>query len=179
MTTTTIAAAASGALVTDNSDYFSLATWVGAGVLAFGIIAAIIMAVTLKEDALLAFVPVIGCLFFGTPLICCGLIGADNGGMAVDDSRVEAAISERYRITSVEAVIDEGERGPTGAQLCEAVSTKSPEYIGVAEGQQIRFKAGSTNCTSDNPDITIIVTDTPGAALSADDLRERTTTEEP
>ena len=49
----------------------------------------------------------------------------------------------------------------------------------MAETASILFKPGRTNCTSDNPDITIIVTDTPGAALSADDLRKRTTTEEP
>ena len=123
MTTTTIAAAAPGALVTDNSDETFPRPWIGAGIFAVGIIAAIIMAVTLKVASLLAVVPVIGCLFFGTPFIISGLIGADNGGMVVDDSRVEAAINERYRITSAEAVIDEGERGPTGAQLCEPVST--------------------------------------------------------
>lgn len=104
---------------------------------------------------------------------------SESDGKELNADRVTEVIGEQYRITSIEAVADDDEDEPTAAQLCEPVSPKSPEYIGVADGQQIRFKAGSTNCTSNTPNITIIVTETPGAALNADDLRKADTTEEP
>lgn len=86
---------------------------------------------------------------------------------ALNEKRVTEAISDHYRITSIED--DEGR--VTKESLCKPVSSESPEYTGVAKGQQIRFKAGSTNCESDNPDIRIIVTDTPGSTLDAENLR--------
>lgn len=176
MNTDTIEATAAGALVIDRSDDLSFLVWIGAGILVVLFGTAIAMAFTLEEHASLAAVPALGGLFFATPFLMAGLNVSGNDGLLLDDDRVETVISERYRITSVEAAAESD--GPTAAQLCKAVSTKSPEYIGIADGQQIRFKAGSTNCESDDPDITIIVTDTPGAALSADDLRKADTTEE-
>lgn len=100
----------------------------------------------------------------------------ESDGKEINAERVNETIEAQYRITSIEAASESD--GPTEAQFCEAVSTKSPEYIGVAGGQQIRFKAGSTNCESKDPDITIIVTGTPGAALTADDLRKDIASEE-
>jgi hypothetical protein len=85
----------------------------------------------------------------------------------LSEERVTEVISDYYRITSIE----DYEGLVTKESLCKPVSSESPEYTGVAKGQQIRFKAGSTNCESDNPDIRIIVTDTPGSTPDAENLR--------
>lgn len=177
--TTVIAAAP---LVTEHPWALSPGALIGLGMSLIGVVFSVVVVVASMrsesdEVGLLPFAIVIAAFS------CIGLLlvaeESEGGGRELDASSVNEAISEQYRITSIEPAAEENEDEPTAAQLCEPVSTKSAEYIGVADGQQIRFKAGSTNCTSDNPDITIIVTDTPGAALSADDLRKRTTTEEP
>lgn len=115
-------------------------------------------------------------------VMCVALVGGALGVLAIDSqdktdleaTRVSEVISNQYRITSVKPVADEDENKPTATQLCAPLSTDSPEYAGVADGQQIRFKAGSTNCTSDTPDVTIIITHTPGHTLNPDDLRQDT-----
>lgn len=129
-----------------------------------------------ESGAVLFVVALAGVAFGGIGAVV--VVGeSESDGKELNADRVNEVIEAQYRITSSEAAA-EGD-GPPAAQFCEAVSTKSPEYIGIVEGQQIRFKAGSTNCESEDPDIAIIVTDTPGAALSADDLRKADTTEEP
>lgn len=173
--TTVIAAAP---LVTEHPWVLSSTVFIGFGLTAMGVMLLVLAFVTASREGASGEALPVFC-GFGLTLPIIGLLMVMNGskadGKELDASSVNDAISEQYRITSIEPAADE----PTAAQLCEPVSTKSAEYIGVADGQQIRFKVGSPNCTGDNPDITIIVTDTPGAALSADDLRKRTTTEEP
>lgn len=173
--TTVIAAAP---LVTEHPWGLSPVAIIGFGMSLIGVvISAFVVVAVIRLDMNVQVLMVSGVIVAACSSIGLVLVAEarEDGGRELDASSVNDAISEQYRITSIEPAADE----PTAAQMCEPVSTKSAEYIGVADGQQIRFKAGSTNCTSDNPDITIIVTDTPGAALSADDLRKRTTTEEP
>lgn len=178
-----IAAVAPGGLVTDNSDFFTGAQWVGGGLIAFAILLALGLGWGLRNEeggfGLAAFPAGISFLV-GATIFVTGLSGAESGGRVLE-GRVQEVISDQYRITSIEASTNDGQRKPKSREtgLCAPVTPNSPEYVGVADGQQIRFKAGSTNCTSAHPKVTIIVTHTPGRALSADDLRKNNPTEEP
>lgn len=169
---------AAAPLVTEHPWALSPVAIIGFGSLLIGVVISVFVFVAVMRGDMNGPVLMVAGVIVAF-LGCIGLVlvaeASEDGGKELDASSVNDAISEQYRITSIEPAADE----PTAVQLCEPVSTKSAEYIGVADGQQIRFKVGSPNCTGDNPDITIIVTDTPGAALSADDLRKRTTTEEP
>ena len=109
----------------------------------------------------------VGLLVGGITMLADATKGEPFRVEALNEKRVTEVISDHYRITSIE----DYEGLVTKESLCKPVSSESPEYTGVAKGQQIRFKAGSTNCESDNPDIRIIVTDTPGSTLDAENLR--------
>lgn len=67
---------------------------------------------------------------------------------------------------------DEG-RTPDKDDVCQSVTTESPEYTGVAEGRQISFKVGVEDCRSSVPDVQIIVTATPETRLTPDQLRKQ------
>lgn len=67
---------------------------------------------------------------------------------------------------------DEG-RTPDKDDVCQSVTTESPEYTGVAEGRQISFKVGVEDCRSNTPDIQIIITATPETRLTPDQLRKQ------
>lgn len=178
MKMTTIAAVAPSALVTDNSGAFSLALWIGVGLIVVAFVLIVSQTSTPQGDSYtFVDISVLGYLVIGIGVIfvVIGVSGAAGGGLALNAGRVKEVINERYRITSVETVTST----PTEEGLCEPVSAHSPEYAGIADGQQIRFRVGSTNCTSEHPDVTIIVTHTPRTALSADDLRKDNPIEEP
>lgn len=90
-----------------------------------------------------------------------------------------ATISNSYEITGIEFAgnnggrdHDTGEAIPKSEELCAPVSTRSPEFTGIARGQQISFKVGITDCRSDDPTADIIVTKTPGQAISAKSLEK-------
>lgn len=181
MNTKTIAALAPGALVTDNPDAFTIFRWVGIGLFAIALLSIVVAWGKRKDEEVLDSACFCAMIFLclGAATVLISLVIEDNEVLALDQNRVTEVISEQYRLTSIEPAAKEGRRGPTQADLCAPVSPESPEYVGVVDGQQIRFKAGSTNCTRADPDVTIIVTHTPGTALSADDLRKDNTTEEP
>lgn len=172
MNTDTIATTASP-LVTEQ---FGLPGGVMAGVflLVLGVVALICWGVVLAEaeehsgcGVLAGFVLVVVLIVGGLTTLVNSTKGEPLRVKALDEQRVTEVISDHYRITSIENY--EGQA--TKELLCKPVSQKSPEYTGIAKGQQIRFKAGSTNCESKDPDITIIITDAPGAALDTESLR--------
>lgn len=91
-----------------------------------------------------------------------------------------AALEDTYDLEAIEFsdskgthVFSTGERVPYSEDLCEPVSTNSPEYTGITDGQQISFKVGVPDCRAETPDVQIVVTKTPGIPLTADDLRKR------
>lgn len=84
----------------------------------------------------------------------------------VDHEQVADLVTENYRI---ETVVSTGDRG----ELCGPVTTSSPIYTGVVDGQQINFRVGVPDCTEESPVAEILVTAAPGLGMSAQDL-ERT-----
>lgn len=164
-----------GPLVTDNSFGSYIIVVLGSVVVCIGIIAFIVMFVKMgtndyrADDAVASICPlVVTCGGVGSVVLCVGLLGVAMNQAVLHPDRVNAAVSERYSITSVE-----GRAGtPQAEQLCAPVSTDSPEYVGVADGQEIRFKVGSANCASEQPKVTVIVTHTPGQMINAENLRK-------
>lgn len=86
-----------------------------------------------------------------------------------DQTRVPELVSERYRLESVTPISDPAGRG----ELCGTVSTRSPVYTGVVDGQQVDFRVGVPDCDAESPVVEIIVVAAPGLGMSAHDL-ERT-----
>lgn len=91
-----------------------------------------------------------------------------------------AGIEDAYELEAIEytdpegkPVLGSGERVPDTDVLCQSVSTNSPQYTGITtDGQQVSFKVGVPDCRAENPDIQLVVTDTPGIPLTADQLRK-------
>lgn len=84
----------------------------------------------------------------------------------VNRAQVADLVSESYRIESVTPTGDRGE-------LCGSVSTRSPVYTGVVNGQQVNFRVGVPDCDAESPDVEILVTASPGPGMTPQDL-ERT-----
>lgn len=170
------------AAVAPGAEAITVVLWIGGGFIVFAVLLVGVLALVLrKRDVMLGTIVVPGALSFwlGVIVVTIGLAGEGAHARVLDENRVADAISDQYRITSIEFANEDEQRQPRKTELCTSVTPDSPEYVGVADGQQIRFKAGSTNCTSPHPKVTIIVTHTPGTALSADDLRKNNPTEEP
>lgn len=84
----------------------------------------------------------------------------------IDEDALIAAIEDRYTIETIRGI--EGIDDVGG--LCSPVSPDSPELTGVTDGQQISFKVGTPHCQE--PVARIIVTETPGQAITADQLEQ-------
>lgn len=115
----------------------------------------------------------------------------DPGHPGRDDCVIHAeaiasAISEKYRLDQITGADDiqasgrdTSEQG-SGARLhsdemtehierlCSPVGPESYELVGVADGQEIRFRAGFTDCA--NPDPEIIIVSAPNSAVTPADL---------
>lgn len=95
---------------------------------------------------------------------------------------IEQAVTNTYDINTLQGVDDlvEVKKNPFGTQgpdelldqLCTEVSPDSPELTGVTKGQQISFKVGVPDCRAERPSAQIIITKTPGQAISARDLEK-------
>lgn len=118
----------------------------------------------------------------------------DPGHPGSDDRVIHAeaipsAISEKYRLDQIagaEAIQasgrDASEQG-SGARLysdemterierlCSPVGPESYELVGVADGQEIRFRVGFADCA--NPDPEIIIVSAPNSAVTPADLERR------
>lgn len=127
------------------------------------------------------------CFFFevdiaGPPAgLCIGLIlaglvfgaGSLPGAADKDKSRVDEAamvdlIEETYRITAVDI---NAEDTPSAEGLCQPVTLDSPEFEGISDGQKVTFRIGVPDC--DTPDPEIVITETTGRAVDANDLRRK------
>lgn len=89
---------------------------------------------------------------------------------------VGEAVSDRYTIETIHGLDDLEDSvwiDETINSVCHTVSTESPELTGIADGQQISFKVGIRDCHAKNPVADIIITKTPGPAISADDLLKK------
>lgn len=117
----------------------------------------------------------------GLPAVIAGAViptGSGPVSQGISDDAVVKAITEDYKIESItgtDALMesDEGNLIPVGSaidRLRAPVSPKSPQLTGVADGQQISFKVGFTDCEED-PTPEIIVTDSPDQDITADDLK--------
>lgn len=124
--------------------------------------------------------------------VLCGVfigVGLNDPGHPESDTRavsgdaVAAAVSSKYEITSIEGTdalttkasitllggSNSGNIDALTERLCTPVDTNSYEFTGVANGQEIRFRAGFEDCR--HPDPQIVITSTPGQAVSPDDLK--------
>lgn len=164
-----------GPLVEDNSSGFYIIVVFGLVLVGIGITVFIVMFVKMgtndyrADDAYVSLFPwVAGSGALGMVSLFVGLSGVALTDEVLDPDRVSETVSERYNITNVE----NRNHSPRAERLCAPVSTDSPEFVGVAKGQEIRFKVGSANCASEHPNVTIIVTHTPGQMINADSLRK-------
>lgn len=109
----------------------------------------------------------------GTSFIYQDNTAQDN--RSIDMEHLETTISDRYeldQITMIEDPSGSTAEAPAVKDLCAPVSPKSPELIGVNNGRQITFKVGVTDCEKQDSVAEIIVTGTPGLALTATDLEK-------
>src|SRR5699024_5817410 len=89
--------------------------------------------------------------------------------------------SDLYELEAIEYIGSDGmpvlgtdKRVPHTDVLCEPTNTNSPEYTGITgDGQQISFRVGVPDCRAENPDVQLVVTQTPGIPLTADQLRKK------
>jgi len=94
----------------------------------------------------------------------------------VDHEVLAELITERYELDAVSPADPLGEypsNRETSAQvtaLCAPLSTESLEMKGITGGQQITFKVAVADCKAEKPVAEIVVTDTPGQPISAEDL---------
>lgn len=127
-----------------------------------------------KRDIIQASMIVSGILgFAGATFIYANNTAQDN--RSIDMEHLEATISDRYeldQITMIEDPSDSTAEAPAVKDLCAPVSPKSPELIGVNNGRQITFKVGVTDCEKQDSVAEIIVTGTPGLAITATDLEK-------
>lgn len=164
-----------GPLVADNSSGFYIIVVFGLVVVGIGVTVFIVMFVKMgtrdyrADDAYASLSPwAAGSGALGVVSLFVGLCGVALTDEVLNPDRVSENVSERYSITSVES----RDSKPQAERLCAPVSTDSPEFVGIAKGQEIRFKVGSANCASEHPNVTIIVTHTPGQMINADSLRK-------
>ena len=105
---------------------------------------------------------------------------------AIHAEAIASAISEKYRldqITGADDIQASGRDTPeqvSGARLhsdemferierlCSPVGPESYELVGIADGQEIHFRAGFTDCA--NPDPEIIIVSAPNSAVTPADL---------
>lgn len=118
----------------------------------------------------------------------------DPGHPGRDDRVIHAevipsAISEKYRLDQITGADDiqasgrDASEQVSGARLhsdemtehierlCSPVGPESYELVGIADGQEIRFRAGFTDCA--NPDPEIIIVSAPNSAVTPADLERR------
>ena len=115
----------------------------------------------------------------------------DPGHPGRDDRVIHAeaiasAISEKYRLDQVTGADDLQASGRDASEqgsgerlysdemtehierLCSPVGPESYELVGVADGQEIHFRVGFTDCA--NPDPEIIIVSAPNSAVTPADL---------
>lgn len=111
----------------------------------------------------------LGMIFGGS-----GLVGTNRGHdyRTVDMENLATVVSDRYEIDQITLSEGSGDPADAAKTLCGPVSPDSPELIGVSEGRQITFKAGVQNCEEEDAVAEIIVTDTPGLDITAEDLEK-------
>src|SRR5699024_258580 len=118
----------------------------------------------------------------------------DPGHPGRDDRVIHAeaiasAISEKYRLDQVTGADDLQASGRDASEqgsgerlysdemtehierLCSPVGPESYELVGVADGQEIHFRVGFTDCA--NPDPEIIIVSAPNSAVNPADLERR------
>ena len=113
-----------------------------------------------------------------------GFISYATGGMdKLQHPALLSAVEDTYGVENVKPIDDGGKftlgddsRVPDKDDVCQPVTTESPEYTGVVDGQQISFKVGVEGCRSNTPDVQIIITATPGTPLTPDQLRKQAVT---
>lgn len=95
-----------------------------------------------------------------------------QAGKKVDEPSVAQHITKKYRISSpapLDGLLGDLFAKTDPDELCEPVSTDSPEYSGVASGAEIRFRVGIPDCRAPDPEI--IITKTTGRTIDLDELR--------
>lgn len=104
--------------------------------------------------------------------LCLDNWASDN--RELNNDRLIAAIEDQYDVTALKYLSDKGEgvvdTHPSWKDLCRDLTTDSPRYAGIVNGQEVEMRIAVKGCESSDPTVLLSMTKTPGQKILPEDI---------